>query len=384
MMRWLRVVLPPSEILFAFAAFYLLGEGGVRLIEWRLGQQLPLEGQRPGTLLLRVACLGYGAFRVFAFHPLFSPRYRAWLEAAPWTSSKRLPAGPIHPVPQDGVVLLALGGLAFSQPDRAFVVLVSLLLTSYLAILGFTLWATGTWAYAYAIACGLGLIVYLWGLPWECAGTAALLTAIGYLGLRRSLAEFPWDTEWGNAFREKLGTLAKNQTEKEVLGWPFGALRPRPVTGPAIRTRTAIMTSLLVGWWVYVIGTRQADPMVRQGLLALLGGALTVGLAGIRQIRYCRGYLPPISLWGRIRSFRWIIPHYDKVFLGPLAALLIGNCLPAILGAGLHPDIGVPVSVSLAWMAGLIIGPNLLEWRLTGGHRMVPALTAGECVKVSA
>jgi hypothetical protein len=382
MIRWLRVVLPPGEILLTFAAFYLFSEGGLRFIEWRLGQPIPLQGDRPSTVELRFACVGYGAFRVFAFHPLFNPRYRAWLQAAPWTIRKRLPAGPIQPVPQDGVVLLVLCGLAFSQPDR-IVLLVSLLLSSYLAILGFTLWATGIWAYAYAIACGLGLIVYLWGLPWECAGTAVLFTAIGYLGLRRSLVEFPWDTEWGNAFREKLATLAKGQMEKEVLGWPFGALRPRPVTSPAIGTRTAIMTSLLVGWWVYVIGTL-ADPMARQVVLPLLGGGLTIGLAAIRLARYCRGYLPPISLWGRIRSFRWIIPGYDKVFLGPLAALLIGTCLPGILNTGLHPDLGVPVSVSLAWMAGLIIGPNLLEWRLTGGHRMVPALTAGECVEVSA
>ena len=117
MIRRLRLVLPPAGILLTYALVYTIFEGLVLAMEWRLGAPIRGMAGRPGVLLPLLAAALYGGFRVIAFHPVYRPKYRAWLESTPWTSGKPLPVGPVSLVWEDGVVLSLLCLLHLVQPE---------------------------------------------------------------------------------------------------------------------------------------------------------------------------------------------------------------------------------------------------------------------------
>ena len=384
MIHWLLVISPSAQRLVLFVVSYEIIEGGVRLLEWRLGARI--FELRPGTLMLGWACLAYAFFRAASFHPFYDWRYGKWLRTTPWTSSKPLPLGPIHLVWQDGIPLLAIALLAFLQGDLNPLHLLIFFLAVYLALLALAFWSTGQWAFAYAVAFGLGLVVRLWYHPWFSAAAAFMLYPVAYAGLRQSLAKFPWDVPWmDDVGRAVSGRGTTNPAgDESLLGWPFERLRPKWPRETGISTREALLVSLLAGWWLYAGASLCSDPTARRVIvwMALLWavGCVAVG----RFLVYCVGYEAPVSLWGRLWTFRWIIPGYDKVFVAPLAAVVIGSLLPGIAAAhGLEEVFAVPPALSLALLAGLSIGPSLLDWRLTGQHRLVPGMSIPQrCIKV--
>jgi hypothetical protein len=86
---------------------------------------------------------------------------------------------------------------------------------------------------------------------------------------------------------------------------------------------------------------------------------------------YMVNYWPPISFVARILTLRWIIPGYDRIFVAPWIALLVGVMLPvALSAAGLEPHIAAPVSASCVLWLVLSLGPTLESWRFTGSFRL--------------
>jgi hypothetical protein len=84
-------------------------------------------------------------------------------------------------------------------------------------------------------------------------------------------------------------------------------------------------------------------------------------------------HLPPISLWGRICTLRWIVPRYDQMFVSPLTAFLVAILAPfGLVRMGLPLEIALPSALSLVLWVVLAMGPSLRHWRLTGAHRIVP------------
>jgi hypothetical protein len=313
----------------------------------------------------------YAGFRIGYFHPACNLPYCRWLRTTPWTSSKPLPLGPIHLVLQDGVVVLVMALLAYLQPDLNPLHLIAFFLGVYLALLALTFRWTGQWACAYAVAFGLGLVVRLWHHPWAAAAAAVLVYPLAYTGLRHSLANFPsWQEEIG---RSLSGQQAGNPP-RDTLGWPFDRLQPKPPTWTkGISTRDAVLVSLLAGWWLYAVGSLPTDPGLRLGIVETVHfgviGLLTLG----RLVAYCAGARPPIGVWGRLWTLRWIIPGYDKIFIAPLSVVLIAVLFPHLSARhGIEPEIGFPCSLCLALLAVWNIGPSLLNWHLTGRHRLVP------------
>jgi hypothetical protein len=105
----------------------------------------------------------------------------------------------------------------------------------------------------------------------------------------------------------------------------------------------------------------------------------------VRTIHYCTGYAPPISLMGRIRTFRWIIPGYDKIFLAPFCTLLVGVlAIDSFRPPGLDDLIALPIALAIAVTVTLDTGPSMQSWRLTGQHRITVTASkmSGEFVKV--
>jgi hypothetical protein len=383
--RWMAEILPPAWVIVMAVGWWLFIESLYLWVQWWLGMPDAAEPLRQG----RDGCVGilcglYGVFRAVAFHPLFRSEYRAWLELTPWTSRKPLPLGPICLVPQD-VVVLAIAVLALYGSPFQLVIAPAAFLGAYLGVLCLSLLLTDVWKVGYALAFGLGLAIRLAPYPAASVVALAALYPLAYWGLRRSLATFPWRvpgivgstlapfeiTSAGSKARRMLST-------KWDLGWPYGHLEFN-LPKRRIPREHAVLLSLLGGWLLYAAASAIPDPEGREVLpsLALLFGSMGCILG--RPLTYCAIHWPPISLWGRIRTGRWIIPGYDEVFVASLCALLAAIAAPlAGLALGLPVEIVYPIALSLVLLITLNMGPTLRRWRLTGNHRIAPGVRAGE------
>jgi hypothetical protein len=310
--------------------------------------------------------------------------YQAWLAATPWTSRQPLPLGPIHLVLQDVVLVGCVVLLGWLNGDGWALYIPQLFLAVYLLLLGKSLFWTGDWPWGYAVVFGVGLVVRLWhDLP---AGlSAAVLTyAVGYLGLRRSLAHFPWTIQWSRLVGMLGITVNTESGAADILGWPYGRLAPRAASPPVgVPLHHALLISALVGWWTFA-GVSLV-PNAEDQQLVLLFVLLFVALAvpGIRFGIYCDGYAAPISLLGRLATGRWIIPGYDQVFVAPLLAVAAGSTLGgASVLLRLDLVLALPVVIAVVLFLSLGLGPSLQVWRLTGNHRIVEGSHRAGTVKV--
>lgn len=386
MREWMRVVLPPSSCLGAFAAVYVLIEVLSLIFSWTFwpGQFLAetLRGSMAGGGVLIMASACYGAFRAVAFSPVFRAGYRRWLELTPWTAEMPLPLGPVHLVWQDLVVVALLGILAGRHreigcldPAMAFGCFYALLsVLSLLAVRQYRL-VTGL---LFVSACISMTDMLPPGLSILCA--LALMVGVCLVaswGVKRSLRDFPWELEEHEKFVARWTARAPHGLF--AVGWPYHALKPHP-SGPVVSPATGTVVSLMLGWWFFAafVGEPVRSYEIREYWFTYKLGVVLLGLG--RGLVYCFGYLPPISLWGRIRTGRWIVPGYDRVLVAPICILLAGYYFPRlVISCGAPFSVAISLSVLVVVLLTLNLGPNLSDWRLTGTHRMVaPAIGASD------
>jgi hypothetical protein len=362
-----RVVAPSGPWVVVWLVLFAAFEGPVLYFERQAGVPLNLR-IRPGKLLLIAGAALLGIHRVRTFHPYFQPDYLRWLKSTPWTVRKPLPVGPVELVPEDA---LAVGGLmliCMTQIQFHSIELVNVFLFSHLIALVGTFWWTGAPGFGYCAALFLGFVPRLWDSP---TIDLAVLTAI-YLfvheGLWRSLARFPWPTE-GHLSDHNLAM----RLEKEFgpsCGWPYDRFHRDVMIAKGIRRSDALLISMLSGWWFYALGAWFSPQILFQFAFMLPASQFFQ-----RGIHYFRGYASPISFGGRIATFRWIIPGYDQAMLFILLAFL---ALPTVLSLaaylGMDPRLAAPVLAALLVLIGLTTPPSLRRWRLTGQHRLVPAI----------
>ncbi len=370
MTQRLRIIAPPVLGILALGAPYIL----LRLPAWILlifWGEVP-TGKQPTDVLLEFAAVAYGIYRVVAFHPFYRHDYCEWLERTPWTSQKPLPVGPVHWVWEDGLILGGLIALCWADSQLDPVLIVALSLMGHGIALTASLFPTGAWAFGYVTAFALGLAVRLGPNHWAFLAAAAAASLLGHLGLRRSLARFPWSIEWLDPWHQLLKTGATQPTSG--CGWPYDQLRPGLPDFPRIDIIDAALVSLLAGWWVFAISALIV-PQERVWFLCFVLFLETPFLALMRFILYRTCCAPPISLWGRIATFRWIIPGHDNVYIGPLCTLLAPwPLLYALPRWGVPLEVALPAGCALTLFAALSCGPSLRRWRLTGRHRIVPSL----------
>lgn len=368
MIRRLRLLLPPAPYLTAFALIYLLLEGPSLYFEWRFGGQAPA---RPAQFVPQVAAFAYGAFRVLGFHPFYRPEYRAWLELTPWTHRRPLPVGPVSIAWEDGVVLSLLCLFATVTPGGEPLRLLILFLFAFLACLTPALAWTGARACGYGLAFGLGLVLHLWPDPLAALLTVTLLALVAHLALWRSLRRFPWPLDWQ---KKAVAATTGGQLDLKSV-WPYSQLGPKPIDSPGLGGLDAVLIGALAGWWLYVGPGFVVGPRGRVGLTMTLCLEFLIFIAPARLLTYVVGYAPPISLWGRLVTRRWIIPGYDVVFVAPLCALLVPAAVfYEMMRAGFAPDVTGPACVALSLALALGMGPSLERWRLTGRHRIFPVV----------
>jgi len=332
-----------------------------------------------GAWIIHAAVIAYAIYRVMAFHPVFNSEYRGWLETTPWTSRLPLPVGPVHLVPQDALILGILCGLAWlGHPGTDLLVLLLKFLFFYELCMGLSFASLRMPWHAYVNGFGLGFLCLWWNTPIVALKTAVALYSISFLGLRRALLHFHEWSDGGWLGDRQFHTLSLEKKidlmKQRILGWPFDVLRPKEIA-PTLKYRDGIMLSLLVGWWAFVVIHRIKE--VAHDLtpvMIMVGFACQIILA-VRLATYCWGYLPPISIWGRILTLRWIIPGYDRVFVAPLAGLLITVfTLTAFNHWQIPVDISAPATLTLVLLSTLNLGPSLTAWRLTGKHRISPGM----------
>jgi hypothetical protein len=115
------------------------------------------------------------------------------------------------------------------------------------------------------------------------------------------------------------------------------------LTAPAskrwkLSREASVCWSLLIGWGVFLIGHAVgSDPNHEPlgfGMVWFAVGAAGGVLGLIRLAIYEIGHAPPISLWGRLWTGRWIVPGYDSILLTPVAVGALGAvCRPRCSGS---------------------------------------------------
>jgi hypothetical protein len=359
-----RLVAPPGWSVLLGLVLFTAFEGPVLYVERQLGRVLDLP-IRPGRLLLITGAVLLGANRVRRFHPYFQPDYLRWLKSTPWTVRKPLPAGSVELGLED---LPALGGLILLsaiQPQTRSIELIDAFLFSHTAVLVATFWRTGVARFGYCAALFLGFVPQLWGRPWLDLAVLGAIYLFVHEGLWKALARFPWPTEGAAA---DMRAEALEERHGPLCGWPYDRLLRDVRTANWIGRTDALLISMLLGWWSYSLDSWFPQLVSPPAVLSGSMGPLVVS----RFLLYRRGYAPPISLAGRLATFRWIIPGYDQIFLGPVLVVL-GMALAVALGAwsGLGPRVSSAMAVSFLVLLALTSPPTWRRWRLTGHHRIV-------------
>lgn len=393
LLRWLRVSAPPWEAV----AFVLLACGGCEVLAaWATSWGDFAWGFfRVREIFCVAAASVLGIYRVAAYHPQFDSEYINWLWLSPWQPHKPLPKGPLHVGLQDAlfVGLLALLSahertLPVENVPLAFCLAYGLTMALSLAAID------QAWLALASLAAIGGVVRLIIVSP--TAGLAGALLLAGpwsYYCVHVTLKTFPWTTR-ATEFRQSMRrnwqvfttghkeylnqSIDLNYSEREVQ-WPFNRLhaRVRPLVSRPLRVGIA----LVIGWWIYVV---TSVPHGDQGALVMLGMAypITVLLsAGGRLVLYSNVHWSPISLLGRIFTFRWIIPAYDVVFLTPLATVATAIAAPLSLsGLGLPPNLILSLSVPVVLIVVTLGGPRLATWQLTAPTRLFPGMRQPQLV----
>ena len=367
--QWFRRVYPPLWVIVLVLFVYGVIELAVFWLEDLQVVQAAEQLRRTRDFAVLGFCYSYASYRATRFHPRYDKDYRDWLERSPWSSDKPLPFGPIHLVLQDVLTVSVLWSMMHGSELQSWAPIVFLFF--YLTSLCGSFWITEAEVMCYVLAFGLGFVPLVWPDRLPMLVVLLLLYPFAYLGLRLALRRFPWPAvEWWESLRAQM----KNEREKltkNSLGWPFDRLFPDTQRTASISQRDAALLPLLVAWWTFALLSTRLP-----GWTAFLFLVYTImmmvcvfGRLGV----YCTYFHPPIDFWGRIFTGRWIIPGYDKVFVAPLLALVVGISIPIVgFNAGIREMYYLPIAMGMVLFISLISGPTLSDWSLTGRHRIVP------------
>ena len=368
-----RVVMPPAWSVILFLFVFACAEGPVLYFEQRAGQPVVLSF-RPGRWCLIAGAVLLAVRRVLAFHPFFESDYVRWLKSTPWTVDRPLPVGPVELVPQDALAIGGLMLLSRIQPQTDSIELLNVFLFAHSMPLIGTFWKTGVPGFGYVAALSLGFVPRHWENPWIALAILTGVYLVVHEGLWRSLARFPWATE-GRPTRLAEAIRRAEEEFGPPCGWPYDRLFRDVKMATSIGRTDAVLISMLAGWWGFAL-----EPWVPSSAHPPLALALIFqALLACRVSGYVVGYAPPISLAGRVATFRWIIPGYDRALLVLPLTILTPFIVMVVFGIifKFDPHWWVPVIVATTTLVVLTTPPTLRNWRLTGSHRLVPAIPKG-------
>ncbi len=310
-----------------------------------------------------------GSVRGWILHPVFDEDYWQWLARTPWRLGDPLPKGPLDLQWQDMLVvaLLALinGLLALTiHPPVSHLILGP--------IAGYCFGITVAWSLAISLtghgkyillSLAVPLLFRLIGAPVQafilCPVVMLLITR---LGLRRSLADFPWTDilEQSNA-----------KNDSKMIGWPTNILA-RHVPSFPLSIQSATLLAGLIGGWCWFISKladssadRTSDSAIHVLVVLATLYAVATRIAIFRSAicdHFCIGL--------RFGRKKWFIPKHDQILIAPLAMLILSIFLPLLLPALLSVSQAVSngLTAGLVSLVGLAMGPRVSELYHTGEH----------------
>jgi hypothetical protein len=298
----------------------------------------------------------YASFRTMRYYPALS--YGAWLSSTPWQSKRPLPLGPPHLVWEDMVpaLLVALWCGRPVLPMTAFAVIYGLM-----AVRVSWRGRDGKWVLALFV-CLAAYEVLIWPSDRLILVIDLAILVAADVAVRRSLFDLPWVRPIALEARVARANLGKSK-------WPLAPLTPmNPMAAADGWTIAAV-----AGWVVNCVAGRviREDPGDADSAAIVVGLVLSLA-ALLRWGNYCGMYHPPISIWGRIRTLRLVVPGYDHVLIAPLAAAAIGIAIPfSCWTAGWKYPVVLAATTLLVMCIILNAGPTISQWQLTGHHRIV-------------
>lgn len=374
--REFRLVYPHAVSVLGLAAVIVVGCGVLESMAHRLSDPcpVPLERIHLATLVIAAAILGIARTKV---HPAFNAGYLRWLRSTPWTYGTRLPLGPVLMSWQDIVVVGVLVALALPghrlNPMWAPVAFVA----GY-SIVSLVPFLSDQLDLRLPMLFVIGFLANkAWPNPGLILGLALALLLVITLGLRSSLKRFHElpvhrmdSIVNGPMIVSEPNPERRLEVSKDV-GTYYDLLDCSPPKGMSVSGKAFCIGIFgLIGYLAYL-----AHRSEEYREISAIGSAivLTFILAFFALIRWAmyRGY-PPISLWGRIKTGRLIVPRIDRVFIVPLLAVIGGlGSFWMLHGLGVPSRVGFGAAVFLGAVVAFLAGPTLGAHRLTGGHHFL-------------
>jgi hypothetical protein len=332
----------------------------VDYLMWKLDGELPIEIThcRLGLLSFWAAVLGFS--RIGSHHPGCDRSYLKWLALTPWKFGKPLPRGPMFMNFMDGIILAVLTLLAYLNGNYHTPAPLVAYLGAYTLIAMLHLLIAKKNNYILAFLFILPLAIYPHSNINITFLVVVILYGLAHAGTISWLKEFPWNTSiWNYDQRKKLLDTALKGT---MLNGHYKLLRVVDFNS-AIKKGEALTVCLLVTWWLHVANNFFVDSILLFYSISVFGAAL------IRFVAYASNCEPPINLWTRVFTRRFIIPGYDKVMIAPLCITLVGVLMPYLLRhIGLSMRFALEISFFSFMMIAFTLPPSLKEWHLNGFH----------------
>jgi len=135
----------------------------------------------------------------------------------------------------------------------------------------------------------------------------------------------------------------------------------------------------LAGWcllWAEFLVSNLPFAEVPLRALKLLAVAFLIGASLLRAILYVRPFggiiLAPYTILARIRTGRFIIPVFHRMWIPSLCGMFVTVCGQRLLSVWTVPDvIGLPLLTVLVLLILFFMGPSVEDWRLTTPYRLL-------------
>ncbi|MFK5923835.1 MAG: hypothetical protein QM496_16780 [Verrucomicrobiota bacterium] len=299
-----------------------------------------------------------------------------WLKTSPWTLGKTLPWGDFQIGLPEGIILLVIDALLHFLVDWPFGITLYLFACYYFGRLYLS--SLHEAAPQDFFATGIVLAIPLLFIPYF----SWLIIPVFFICAMITIHAQKQNWKLWVGLDGDLHEAIKITGKKEQVGWPFCTIVE--VTDEEISSNNKLLNLLLSCWvFIWIFTLIRLFPVEEGVQIMNFWYIPTFFFALIHRVAYSTIGTSPISLLGRIKLRKFIIPDYDKVYLAPVFSIL-GGIIMYLVASSLGNIHGLAESLAIATSLQIILSarPTIREWTYTGqyqAHR--PAFTPPSQIK---